>query len=134
MTLFVSVQHVSPQCSIPDTRSGMHGVHYAIPACRWQQHRQTVLVAMLVLMAVASMLGPGTQPILGPPLDYKIDTAWEWLLFQSTVQACASMPVVLRVRSTLRCASTLRRHAPHTTALVLASSLLSCTTALVPAI
>ena len=86
----------------------MHGANHAISACRWQQHRQTVLVAMLVLMAVASMLGPDTQPILGLPLESKVDTAWEWLLFQSTVQACASMPVMLRVSSRLKSAQHFR--------------------------
>ena len=73
----------------------------AISACRWQRHRQTVLVAMLVFMAVASMFGPDTQPILWLPLNIKIDTAWEWLVFQCTAQACASLPVMLRVSSCL---------------------------------
>ncbi len=94
-----------------------------LSACRWQRHRQTALGAMLVLMAVASMLGPDTQPILGLPFNFTCDTAWEWLLFQSTVQACASMPVMLRVSSRLRSASTSHQHAPPPRSLVLTSSL-----------
>ena len=68
-------------------------------------------------MAVASMLGPNTQPILGLPLNFEFDTAWEWLLFQSTVQACASMPVMLRVSSKRQiCPNSISTCTPHKSA------------------